>query len=324
MLSSKFRGATLALLATCVLPLSQADAQEYPNREIKAVVGFAAGSGADVLARFFAEKIREKAGVPLIVDNKPGAQSAIAAEFVARSKPDGYTMFITGGGVFTANTHLFKKLSYDPAKDFQPIAPFLTQPFILVVDTKSSFNSVADLTAHLKAKGDKAFYAAPSILPVAAAEMYKASAGLKAVQVRYRTAAEAMNDIMTGQVELYFSDPVFAIEQVKAGRLRALAVTTPKRVAPLPDLPTMTEVGVPGVEIVSWWSLWMPAGVSPDVIQKVNSWARQVVESEETKKFLSGFGAEPWSGTTEELKAHYLREVELWNKIAVMSKLEPQ
>lgn len=322
MLSLRLRFAALALAAA--LPLAPATAQDYPSREIKSICGFPAGSGADVLVRYFSTKLQEIAGKPIIVENKSGAQSAIAAEFVARSRPDGYTMFITGGGPLTANPHLFKQLKYDPNADFTPVSPLLIQPFILVVNQNSPHKNVAALTAHLKSKGDKNFYAAPSTLPIANAEMYLAATGVKAERVLYRTAVEALNDMASGQVELFFSDPVFAVEQIKAGKLKALAVTTPKRMKALPELPTMAEEGIPDVNVISWWSVWMPAGVSRDIVNKVNGWTKQVLATEETQKFLASFGAEPWTGTPEELKAHYLKEVELWKKVAQVAKLQQQ
>jgi tripartite-type tricarboxylate transporter receptor subunit TctC len=311
---------TLALLPVALA----ARAQDYPNHEIKAICGFPAGSGADVIVRYIAEKLRLVVGQPVIVENKAGALSAIAAEAVAKSKPDGYTIFITGGGPLTANLFAFKKLNYDPIKDFTPVAPLLVQPFILVVDAKSPVRSVADLTALLRQKGDKAFYAAPSMLPIANAEMYKAATGIKATQVMYRTANDAMNDLIAGQVDLFFADPVFAIEQANAGRLRALAVTTPKRVAPLPDLPSMAELGLPSVEVTSWWSVYMPANAPAEIVEKLNGWTRQIVATEETRKFFASFGAEPWSGSAQELAQHHAQEIKLWTKVASIAKLEAQ
>jgi tripartite-type tricarboxylate transporter receptor subunit TctC len=308
----------------CALPMATASAQDYPNREIKSICGFPAGSGADVLVRYFSAKLQDLVGKPVIVENKSGASSAIAAEYVARAKPDGYTIFITGGGPLTANMHVFKQLRYDPTKDFQPVSPILIQPFILVVDPKLPVKTVADLTARLKAKGDKNFYAGPSVLPIANAEMYKAATGVQAEQVLYRTAAEALQDVQAGTVELFFSDPVFAVEQIKAGKLKALAVTTPTRVSALPDLPTMAEVGIPDVNVISWWSLWMPAGAPPEVVSKLHGWMQQILKTEETKTFLTGFGGEAWLGTPETLKAHHVKEVELWKKIAQVAKLQQQ
>jgi tripartite-type tricarboxylate transporter receptor subunit TctC len=316
-------GAALAVASFSFV--TQATAQDYPSRDIKSICGFPAGSGADVLVRYYSAKLQEMAGKPVIVENKPGASSAIAAEFVARSKPDGYTIFITGGGPLTANMHVFKQLKYDPTKDFDPVSPILIQPFILVVEpNKTPVKTVAELTARLKANGDKNFYAGPSVLPIANAEMYKAATGVKAEQVLYRTAVEALNDMISGQVELFFSDPVFAVEQIKAGKLKALAVTTPKRVSALPDLPTMAEEGIPDVKVISWWSLWAPAGMPPDVVRKLNGWMSQISATEETKRFLNGFGGEAWIGSPEELKAHHTKEVELWNKIAKVAKLQQQ
>ncbi len=313
------RAAVISLLG--ILPWATANAQDYPNREIKVICGFPAGSGADLTVRFFSEKLRPYAGQPLIIENKPGASSVIAAEYVARAKPDGYTIFITGGGPLTANPHVFKELRYDPSKDFQPIAPLLMQPFVLVVEPKAPHRSVADLLAFLKAKGDRASYAAPSVLSVANAEMFKAATGLPTVQVMYRTAMDALKDVQGGQIELYFADPLFAIEQVRSGRLRALAVTTPERVAPLPDLPTMAELGYPTVNVTSWWAIWAPTGIPDEVTQKMNGWANQLLATEDARKFLSSFGAVPWPGSPDVLKQQYLKEVETWKNVAQVVNL---
>jgi tripartite-type tricarboxylate transporter receptor subunit TctC len=317
--------ACIAVVSTATVQAATAQtAQTYPEREIKAAVGFVAGSGADVIARYFTEKMRPLAGKPVIIENKPGAQSSIAAEYVARSKPDGYTLYITGVAAITLNMHLFKKIGYDPVKDFTPIAPLLVQPFILVTPANGPIRTVADLTADLKKKGNKASYAASASLSVASAELYKRAIGVDVVRVSYREANSAMNDMMAGSIDLFFADPVVALEQARSGRIRALAVTTAERVKAIPELPTMAETGVENVVVSSWWSVYAPAGTPPDIIQKINGWIHQIQATEETRKFLASFGADPFVSTPEQLRQHHLKEIEHWAKIAAVAQFETQ
>jgi tripartite-type tricarboxylate transporter receptor subunit TctC len=324
MFSIKSRSAIV--LAGLLIALSgmQARAQEYPSREIKIVCGYPAGSGADVLTRYFAEQVRIASGKTVIVENKAGALSAIAAEYVARAKPDGYTLFISGGAAYTANTYLLAKMSYDPVKDFTPIAPLLIQPFVLIVDGKRPFKSVMELTTYLKEKGDRAFYAAPSSLPIANAEMYKNATGVKAVQIPYKTSAQALTEMLDGTVDLYFADPVQAKEQINSGKFRALAVTMPRRARAFPDLPTMAEAGVPGVEVTSWWAMFGPANMPNDVTQKLNGWVTKALATDEVKTFLNNVGAEPFPGSPDFLAQHVKKEIALWADIQKVAKFEPQ
>ena len=313
------------LLLSVVSVAAPASAQEdYPARDIHAIVGFAAGSGADVIARYFGEQLKQRAGKPVIIENKPGASGALAGTAAAQAKPNGYTIYFTGAASISTNLYLFKTLGYDPVKDFAAVAPLLVQPFILVVDPKAGVGSVAELTARLKQKGDKANYAAPNSTSWAVAELYKAAVGVPTLRIQYRDAASALNDMLAGQIDLWFADPVFALENSRAGRLKALAVTTPTRMAAIPELPTMAEQGMKGIEVLSWWSVQVPTGTPPDIIAKLNRWFTDSVKSEETRKFLATFGADPFPGTPEELRAFHLKEIESWARIAAIAKFEKQ
>src|SRR5262249_6626929 len=228
-----FRSWSAVLVLGIVLASSPAPAQDYPTRDIHAICNFPAGTGADVFVRYFSEKLSALAGRPVIVENKGGALGNIGTEAAARSKPDGYTILISpGSSTMAAATSTFKKLPFDPVKDFTPVTTLAKLGFVLVVDPKSPFKSVADLTAHLKAKKDKAAYGVAANTGLVSAELYKKYAGLAHVtKVQYREMQTLQNDMFAGNLDFSFADPVFTVEQAKAGRSRPLSVTSGEREA---------------------------------------------------------------------------------------------
>jgi tripartite-type tricarboxylate transporter receptor subunit TctC len=242
MLASRLHYRTVLLLTVLALP-PVAAAQEYPSRDIRFIVGFAAGSGPDTIARFLSEKLRPRLNQPMIVENKVGAVGNIATEYVARAKPDGYTLYITGGTALAASGFLFKNQPVDVAKAFDTVATLSKQPTLLVVGANSPAKALPDLTAILKQKGEKGTYgtAFPSARVLGA--LYKQAAGLQAVEVQYRTSKDWVNDLNSGTIDFAFIDSVSGVGLGKEGRLRILAGTTGERTASLPDVPTMREAG---------------------------------------------------------------------------------
>ncbi len=318
------RVATLSLAGLLVLSTAHAQS-DYPNRDIRIICGFPAGSGADVFVRFFVEHMKPFSSKPLIVDNKPGALSVIAAEHVARSKPDGYTLFLTGATPITSSVYLFRQLKYDPIKDFTPISTLLWQPVILTVSSKSSITSVKDLIAHLRAKGDKATYGGTSTSSVANAEIFKSRLGLdQVVQVAYKESQQAIADMYDGSLDFIFADTVAAMESSRSGRTRSIAVTTPQRVSSLPDLPTLHESGLEGYDWTSWWAVLAPAGTPPEIVATVNGWVNQMMVKPEVKAFLNQFGADPMPGNPESTRKRQVEEIERWKEIVRIAKIEPQ
>ena len=263
----------LALLLAAAFAFS-AQAQSYPNADIHFVTGFPPGSGADVITRYFAEKLRPVAGRTILVENKVGASGAISIEDVARSKPDGYTILFNAGSATAASMHLMKSPPVDVLKAFEIAATINRQAFMLVVDAKSPYHSVPELTAAMKQKGEKASYATAAPSGIVMGEMYKAITGVKAVEVRYKDAVGSLNELMDGKLDYGMHDPVFSLAQAREGRLRILAHSSGTRLNAIPDVPTMAESGVPGMDLTSWWALHVPAGTPAEVKAACWRWRR--------------------------------------------------
>ena len=235
-----FVGAALLVGATA------AHAQDYPTREIRTICPFAPGTGADIVVRYYASKLAEIAGKPVITENRPGAQGLLGTEAVARAKPDGYTISINPvASTMAAAVHIFKTLSFDPLKDFEFGGTLLSTSFVLVVAPKDSIRTLADLTKYLKEKKGDAFYGGSTNTGIVASELYKNAIGVDVKRVNYRSAFDALNEMASGNIDFYFTDATTALGQIAAGRYRPLAVTGPKRTKALPDVPTMTEAGIP-------------------------------------------------------------------------------
>jgi tripartite-type tricarboxylate transporter receptor subunit TctC len=323
-LSFKTLATGLALLAIPAFSSeTRAQASDYPNRNITSICNFAAGTGADIFVRFFGNRLGELSGKTVIVDNKVGAIGNIGAEAAARSKPDGYTIFIAPGSAsLAAAPQFFKKMPFDPVKDFDHVTTLAKVPFMLVVDAKKPIYSVAELTAYLKQKGDKASYGTGLSVSTVLAEMYKNIAGVPGQQVNYRQTSDIVNDLLSGLVDYHFGNSVMAVEQTRAGRLRALAVSAGQRMAVLPDWPTMAESGVPGIDLVDWWSVHVPAGTPKPIIDKLETWFNQIVAMDDTKRFLNNLGSDPYPGNQKMLKELLAHDMKAWERYAEIGKLE--
>jgi tripartite-type tricarboxylate transporter receptor subunit TctC len=297
-------------------------AQDYPSQDIRMVCAFPPGSGADVLVRYFAEKLRPIAGRTVIVENKSGAGGNIATEYVARSKPDGYTIYVHAGTAVAANQSLFKKPPVDVVRDIRIAATINRQPFMVVVDAKSPYKTLAELTAAMKQKGDKASYAHAAPTGRIMGEIYKDKTGIKALDISYRTAPDSLNEMLSGKLDFAMHDPVFSLAQQREGRLRILAVSTGQRLEALPDQPTMAELGIP-MDLTGWWAAMVPAGTPKPVVDKIHQWFVQIVSSDESKKFLNSFGGDPYINTPEQGQAMLERDVKAWGDYVRLAKIEP-
>jgi tripartite-type tricarboxylate transporter receptor subunit TctC len=307
-----------------VLPSLACAQAEYPAREVKSVCNFPAGSGADIFVRYFSEKLGQVSGKQFIVENRVGAFGTLGPESVARAKPDGYTVYIgSGTSSFVSSVHLFKKLNYDPLKDFTHITTVARLAVVLLTNPKMGFKSVGELTKYLREKGDKASYAAVTSTGSVAAELYKAAIGSTAVAVQYRSTATALNDMLDGQLAFTFGDAVFATEQARAGRLTALAVTAGERTSAMPEFPTMKEQGVPEVEFGTFWSFAAPAGLPQPILAKLEAWMNQIVLMDETRKFLNNLGADPYPGNSKMLPPLIAQRIKEWEGYVKLAKLEP-
>jgi tripartite-type tricarboxylate transporter receptor subunit TctC len=297
-------------------------AQDYPTRPLHVFIGFPAGSGADILGRYFTAQMEKLAGKPVVVENKPGANSNIAAGIVANAKPDGYSILFVANSNMAGSRYLFKNLPFDTVKDFTPAATFAQIAFVLVVGGKSPIKSVAELTAYLKSRSQNK-YGTTNQTAILATEYYKQVAGIDAVQVAYRTAPEALPDVEDGTLDFMIMDGTFAVGPIKAGKIRALAVMTSQRIAALPDVPTMAEAGV-NFEWAPWWGAYLPAATPAAIVAKVGGWINQISKTEDTRAFLERIAALPMHDDTAAANARLLSDIEKWAPLVKAAKIEPQ
>jgi tripartite-type tricarboxylate transporter receptor subunit TctC len=316
-------GLALVMAAAAAGFPSKAIAQAYPSEDIRLVCAFPAGSGADVLVRYFAEKLRPIVNRTVIVENKAGAGGNIAAEYVSRAKPDGHVIFVHAATAVAANMSLFSKPPVDVGKTIQIAATINRQPFMLLVDAKSPYKTVADLTAAMKKKGEAASYATAAPTGRIMGEIYKNAFGLKAVEVNYKTAPDSLNELTSGKLDFGMHDPVFSLAQQREGRLRILAVSTGERLAASPDLPTMTESGIK-MDLTGWWAAMVPTGTPQPVIDQINKWFVQIVSSDDTKKFLNSFGGDPYIEKPEVAQKRFIQDIKSWGDYVKMAKIQPQ
>jgi tripartite-type tricarboxylate transporter receptor subunit TctC len=312
-----------AAISVQLAPGTVRAADEYPSQNIRFVCAFPAGSGADVLVRYFADKVSKLAGATVIVENRPGAASNIAAEYTARSKPDGYTMFVHSGNSIAGNMHMFRKPPINVVTDLQTIATINKQAFMITVRKDSPVQSLRELTATLKQKGPNGSYAVNATSGMVLAEVYKQKEGLETVQVRYGSSAESVNDLLSGAVDFGSHDPVFALAQVRAGRLRVLAIGSGQRMEGTPEIPTMAEQGVP-IDQLGWWGVMVPKGTPRPVVDKINGWFNQVLKTEETKQFVTNQGGDVFISTPEEAQALMANTVDEWKELVAIAKIPQQ
>jgi tripartite-type tricarboxylate transporter receptor subunit TctC len=299
--------AALALVL-CAPAFAQSD---YPNKPIRMVVGFAAGGISDVLGRAIAIPVSKQLGQQVIVDNKPGAGTTIAGDFTLRSPADGYTIWLQDITTHAINTNLYTKLPYDSMKDFTFIAMVASTPTMLVVHPSTPANNVRELIALLKANPGKYSYGSSGNGTIVhlAGEMLKAAGGVDAVHVPYKGSNPATAAILGGEVTFVFSTMPPAISNSKAGKLRALAVTTPKRSQAAPDVPTMIESGLPNFDIVLYSGVLGPKGMDPAIVRKLNAEFAKAVQAPEMKPVWANIGADPIVMTPQEFEAATAREI---------------
>jgi tripartite-type tricarboxylate transporter receptor subunit TctC len=316
------RGCAIALIAMSAVP-QDARAQAYPSQDVQFICGFAAGSGADIIVRYFADKMRPLMNRTIIVQNKPGALGNIATEFVARAKPDGHTIYVTGANSVAASMHIFKKPPVDVGTALQVVATINKATMMVTVRADAPWKSVPELTAAMKEKGNKASYAFANPTSKVLGAMYRERAGLQAVEVAYRTGADYLNELYAGKIDFAVADNIQAMAQTNAGRMRILAVGAGTRMQSAPNIPTLTEFGYP-MDIRSWWAALVPAGTPKPIVDQLNAWFSQVVESEETKTFLNGIASDPWVSKPEEGQAYFLQQIKDWGDYVRVAKIEPQ
>jgi tripartite-type tricarboxylate transporter receptor subunit TctC len=292
------RTAALAVSLVASSAFAQAD---YPRQPIRMVVGFAPGGISDVLARAVAAKVSAQVGQSIIVDNKAGAGTTIAGDLVAKAAPDGYTIWLQDITTHAINASLYPKLPYDTQKDFTPVALIASTPLMLVVHPSSPAKTVKELAADIRAQPGKMSYGSSgngTIIHLAS-EMLKTREGLDVVHVPYKGSGPATQAILANEVNFVFSTMPPAVSNAKAGKLRALAVTTPRRVPAAPDVPTMGEAGIPNFDVVLYTGILGPKGMDPAIVRKLNAEFAKALQSDEIKKVYENLGADPLSVTPE-------------------------
>jgi tripartite-type tricarboxylate transporter receptor subunit TctC len=289
-------------------------AQPYPSKPVKIIVGFAPGGGNDIVARFIAHQLSSSMGQQFIVDNKPGAGGSIAYSAGINSPPDGYTLTLISIG-YAVNPSLYR-VKFDPVNDITPITQIAQGALVIVVNPSLPAETLQDLIALAKSQPGKLNYASGAgTNSHLATELFASMAAIKLNHIPYKGAAPALTDTIAGQTDLTFAAFAAALPHVKTGRLRALAVTTPKRQPTLPDTPTVAESGVPGNEAVQWYALIGPKGLPAPIVARINSEVSKLLELKETARHLQDDGMSPAGGTPEQLLALIKREVQTWQKV---------
>ena len=293
--------AAIALLALGATSAPNAAAQGYPSRPVKLEVGAPAGGGTDIVARMLGDKLGESMKQSFVVDNRPGASNTIAADFTAKSAPDGYTLLVATTTGQAIAPHLMK-LNFDTLRDLTPIALVMVVPNVLVVGPSVTAKDVRDLVTQMKAQPDGFNYASSGAGSTQhlAGEAFKKLAGVEMTHIPYKGSAQAHADLLGGQAQLMFDTTSSAIGQIKAGKLRALAVTSPKRSAELPDVPTLAEAGFPGLEMTTWYGVFAPAGTPRDVVTKLYAEITAALKSPDLQKRIVGLAGEPGAMTPAE------------------------
>ncbi|MBK8742431.1 MAG: tripartite tricarboxylate transporter substrate binding protein [Betaproteobacteria bacterium] len=313
------RLALLFLLLPLLAGAGPLFAQAYPAKPIKLVVPFPPGGPLDLAGRAIGQKLQEAWGQPVVIENRPGAGGNIGADAVAKSAPDGYTLVMGALSTHAVNPHLFAKMPYDALKDFAPVTLVAVTPNVLVVNLAVPAANVRELVALAKASPGKLSFASGSNGSAGhlAGELFKTLAGIDIVHVPYKGGAPAMQDLLGGQVQFMFDNLANSTAQLKAGKLKAFAVTTARRSAFAPELPTMAEAGVPGFDISTWYGILAPAGTPPDIVKKLNAEIVRILATEDIRDKLKAQGAEPSPTSPEEFAAFIRAE---WTKYAKIVK----
>jgi len=292
-----------------------ARAEKFPSGRVTMVVPFPAGAATDISARVYAERLSELWGQPVVIDNKGGGNGIPAAESVARAKPDGLTIFATSAMTQAVNPALYAKLSYDPIADFEAITRMGTSPFVLLVDRNSPINSVAELTAKLKAEAGMHNFGAGALPARVASELYKMAAGVEAVYVGYKSNPQAIPDLQSGLLTFMMIDTVNAKIAIDRGALKGLLLTDTERYPLLPDLPTAAEAGLPDVLLTTWTGYYAPKGTPREIVQKINADIHAVAAQPDVLARLEAMGGKPKLMSPEAFAAFTVSEKERWGKI---------
>jgi len=310
----------ILVVASCGTALAQA----YPTRPVTFIVPFAAGSATDQLARALGNSITQETKQAVIVDNKAGASGMLAAQAAARAPADGYTVLITTNTTHAANEHLYKKLSYDPVKDFLPVTGLGKGGQVLVVRTDAPYRSVADLVAKAKAEPGKLSFGSGSSSSRVAGEMFKQLSGTNILHVPYKSNPQAVTDLLGGQIDFMITDTATGVPQIKGGKLKALGVSTTRRNPLLPNVPTIDEAGVKGYDMGYWFAAYVPAGTPAPVVARLRELLVTGTKSSTAKSFFESTGSDAWTTTPDELGKFQVAEAQKWGRVIKAAGIEPE
>jgi tripartite-type tricarboxylate transporter receptor subunit TctC len=309
--------ALILLCAAWLAEPAQALAQQYPARPIRFVLGFAPGGASDTMARVVATRLSENLGQPVVIDNRAGAGGNIAAEIVARSAPDGYTMLLGNNGILAVNVSLYPKLAFDPVKDFSPVVLIASQPNILVVHPAVTANSVKDLVALAKSKAGKLNYASPGNGTTGhlAGELFKRMVDIEYAIIPFKGGGPTALALISGECQFSFATALSVQPHIKSGKLRALAVTTARRSPGFPDLPTVAEAGVPGFDAITWHGVVVPARTPQPVIARLNGEFNKLLQTADMRERLMALGSDIIGGEPKQLTEFMRVEIPRWAKV---------
>ncbi len=306
-----------ALLGSLYSGLAFAQTADYPNKPIKIVVTFPPGGSSDAIIRILSTRLNDKLGQPLVIDNRPGAGGNIGLSAVAKAAPDGYVLGVGAAGGLTANVSLYPQMPFDVAKDFQPITMLAAIPFVLVGHPSVPADNIQQLIAYAKSQAGKVSigHGGNGTAMHLSTALFTQMADLKLIEVPYRGSGPAAMDTLSGQIQLSITDLAAALPHIKAGKLKAFAVTSPKRLSNLPDVPTLAESGLTGYDSTGWFGLVAPAGTPASIIQKLNTEFTAALNDEGIKSQMRQSGMEPVATTTEGLDAYIKSETQKWARV---------
>ncbi len=311
-----------ALLVLAAATAGTSVAQTYPSKPVRIIAPFAPGGGTDFIARLIAQKLTERLGQQVIVENKPGAGGNLGAEFAVKSPPDGYTLLLIAGS-YTVNPSLYK-LSFDPVNDISPIVQLSQGPFVVAVHPSVPAKTLKELIDYARREPDKLSYASAGSGSIThlASELFMQMANIRVVHVPYKGTGPALNDTIAGNTQLIFGSVSTTLQFIKSGRLRGLAVTTAKRIPAAPDLPTVAEAGVPGYEVVLWHGLVGPKGLPGPVVERLNQAANDALKSKDVADLLATDGVAPAGGAPETFRALIKADIERWSKVVKQANIK--
>lgn len=304
----------LALLALC--GAAPSSAQDYPTKPIHILVGYAAGGGNDIIVRVMVPELQQGLGQPIIVENRPGAQGIVAAEAAARSAPDGYTLLMGPSGPMTINPATYSKLPYSPTRDFVPVSMIGAFPLLVTVNAALPVHSVKELVEYAKANPAKANYASSAGIFQISTELFKQKAGVAIEMIPYKSSGQSVQAVIAGEVLMTIVDPPPASGPLKAGTLRALAVTSAKRHPSWPDVPTMAEAGMPDMEVPVWTAFFAPAATPPAIVARLQKEVARVVRTPQVRERFLAMGVDPVGGSSEDLGRQVAHDIEKWTAVA--------